>query len=172
MERSLTIFASSVTILWTGSPRSGTNPLLGVVIDTELLHEVLWRAHLPDHPTLTQCAEMYVYNEQQFQSYPLLRVFSELILLAYLRSIHVAQEALCRSSLVTRQREHIDHAFRHQWHVADHVNLNALTHPERVLHELLTTYLYMCWNLTIVNYDEESPPLYPLLPKKKPEGEQ
>eukprot|EP00971_Amphidinium_carterae_P291539 5787619-Amphidinium_carterae.1 len=166
-----------------------TTPLLGVVIDVDLVHPDLFGGHLPEHPTLTHCSDVYLYNEEQFESYPYLRVFSELILLAYLRSIHVAQECLCRSRLryptgsshlthhefsehcemVTRQRERIEHAFRHQWQVADCMRLNLLTGPERVLHEMLTTYLYMCWNLTIYNYDGENPPLYPLLPRKKPD---
>eukprot|EP00971_Amphidinium_carterae_P193782 3844982-Amphidinium_carterae.1 len=44
----------------------------------------------------------------------------------------------------------------HQWDIVSHYN--ALTKEERLLHQSLTTYLYMCWNLTVNNYDGDNPP--------------
>eukprot|EP00971_Amphidinium_carterae_P316700 6295336-Amphidinium_carterae.1 len=168
-----------------------TTPELGLIVDIDLNLEALWRGHLTDHPQLTECYQLYLYNDRQFVSYPSLRVFSELILLAYLRSIRVAQEALCLGNLryppntshithhefseccllVTRQRERIEHAFRHQWKIASHLDFNSLTGAQQVLHRALTTYLHMCWNLTVTNYDGNNPPLYPLLPKRRPNPE-
>eukprot|EP00971_Amphidinium_carterae_P000942 18314-Amphidinium_carterae.1 len=54
------------------------------------------------------------------------------------------------------------HAFRHQWNIASHLDFNSLTDAEQVLHRALTTYLHMCWYLTVTNYDGDNPPLYPL----------
>eukprot|EP00971_Amphidinium_carterae_P105753 2094394-Amphidinium_carterae.1 len=102
---------------------------------------------------------------------PGIRVFAELILLAYLRSLHIAQESMCRSFhrhpdqythmghrsnatlcvRVSEQRARIDHAFNHQWRVASHINWSTLTAVERQVtevHTALTDYLYLCWNLT------------------------
>eukprot|EP00971_Amphidinium_carterae_P333053 6467553-Amphidinium_carterae.1 len=79
-----------------------------------------------------------------------LSVFSELIVLAYLRSLHIGQEAMCRNIhgypvphvhahhhpnstrclRVIQQRERIDHAFDHQWRVASNVNMAALSPAE------------------------------------------
>eukprot|EP00971_Amphidinium_carterae_P323525 6429260-Amphidinium_carterae.1 len=40
-----------------------TTPLLRVVIDADLVLPSLFPAHLPEHPTLTECDDVYMYNE-------------------------------------------------------------------------------------------------------------
>eukprot|EP00971_Amphidinium_carterae_P133442 2643023-Amphidinium_carterae.1 len=141
--------------------------------------------HLTYHPQFTDPQALHVHNQHMFDTqYPGIRVFAELILLAFLRSLHIAQEAMCRGiqqypgtqlhSLhhlhttrclrVVEQRERIDHAFDYQWRVASHVNRSTLSQAELQVHQVLTDYSYLCWNLTVYNYNPANPPRYPFLP--------
>eukprot|EP00971_Amphidinium_carterae_P271948 5396958-Amphidinium_carterae.1 len=65
---------------------------------------------------------------------------------------------------VAEQRERIDHAFNYQWRVASQLNWASLSPAETQIHQVLTDYLYLCWNLTVYNYNPSNPPRYPLLP--------
>eukprot|EP00971_Amphidinium_carterae_P059969 1186477-Amphidinium_carterae.1 len=80
----------------------------------------------------------------------MLTPFSEALILAYLRSLHVAQEAMClqhvgyphgtshtdhhrrvtKCVLVREQRKRIDHALTHVWTIAASISYWSLTGQE------------------------------------------
>eukprot|EP00971_Amphidinium_carterae_P147022 2913464-Amphidinium_carterae.1 len=70
---------------------------LRVVVDIGILLATLSVDHQTYHPALSDPQDLHVHNQHMFDTqYVGIRVFAELILLAYLRSLHVAQEAMCR----------------------------------------------------------------------------
>eukprot|EP00971_Amphidinium_carterae_P167592 3320981-Amphidinium_carterae.1 len=70
---------------------------LRVVVDIGMLLASTSVAHQTHHPALTDPQDPHVHNQHMFDTqYPGIRVFAELILLGYLRSLHIAQESMCR----------------------------------------------------------------------------
>eukprot|EP00971_Amphidinium_carterae_P178577 3542766-Amphidinium_carterae.1 len=54
-------------------------PELKLTVDMELILQTLLQAHLMDHPHFHEPHEFYFCNREQFETYPSLRVFSELL---------------------------------------------------------------------------------------------
>eukprot|EP00971_Amphidinium_carterae_P259287 5144964-Amphidinium_carterae.1 len=163
-------------------------PGTGVEIDMDLIADFLLPLHLTAHPPHFQAQHFYTSNLSLFNGdYPSLTPFSKALFLAYLRSLHIAQEAMCvqhvkyptgvthidhhcyieQCVLVRQQRQRIEHALTYQWTIAAGINYWSLTVEEQSLFDSMTTYLYACWNVTRWSYNPESPPRYPLLRKMK-----
>eukprot|EP00971_Amphidinium_carterae_P181020 3590876-Amphidinium_carterae.5 len=164
-------------------------PGVNLEIDLDIIAEFLLPLHLAAHPRYYEPQHFFVGNLGTFtEDYPMLTPFSEALLLAYLRSLHIAQEAMClshvgypygtshadhhrrfnRCVLVREQRKRIEHALSHVWNIAAGISYWSLTRDEQFLFDSMTTYLYVCWNVTPVSYNPESPPRYPLIPKRDP----
>eukprot|EP00971_Amphidinium_carterae_P217819 4323898-Amphidinium_carterae.1 len=140
----------------------------------------LLRAHLP--PSMLEALAAYSKLKETIHNcYPNLDWYIELVLLAYLRSLLVSQEALCmghqsypstnshyahhehlsccREVVVTKRR--IDHSFTHVWQVTGKQNADLWTEDERMIKTMLISYVSQCWQLTAETWSY----MFPIVPR-------